>query len=233
MLWPEPRSVFDDLNPPEPLAAGHVGAHGGMTHSGDWMLMAHGMLNLVYDHQAGIVGTTALRSGMLMGMARRPIGNGALQFRAALSPDPVLASAAIHCSWRAARRGWRGASHRPAASARLLHGAFGVGLAECGLTEQHLPLRGLTGEPAFARRLSCTARRSWTRRGADQSPWLDSTHITFGVVTAGLVIDRFKIEMSRFNGREPTSMLEYRDGPAGFDGSAGLAESNVYAGYSG
>jgi hypothetical protein len=33
--------------------------------------------------------------------------------------------------------------------------------------------------------------------------WLDSTHITFGVVTAGLVLNRFKIEASRFNGREP------------------------------
>jgi hypothetical protein len=33
--------------------------------------------------------------------------------------------------------------------------------------------------------------------------WLDSTHIMFGVVTAGLVVDRVKIEASRFNGREP------------------------------
>src|SRR5207302_8507819 len=33
--------------------------------------------------------------------------------------------------------------------------------------------------------------------------WLDSTHITFGVVTAGFIHDRFKIEASRFRGREP------------------------------
>ena len=33
--------------------------------------------------------------------------------------------------------------------------------------------------------------------------WLDSTHITFGVVTAGLVVGDVKIEGSRFNGREP------------------------------
>jgi hypothetical protein len=33
--------------------------------------------------------------------------------------------------------------------------------------------------------------------------WLDSTHITFGVVTAGLVLDRVKVEVSRFNAREP------------------------------
>lgn len=33
--------------------------------------------------------------------------------------------------------------------------------------------------------------------------WLDSTHIVFGVVTAGLTYDRFKLEASRFHGREP------------------------------
>ena len=33
--------------------------------------------------------------------------------------------------------------------------------------------------------------------------WLDSTHISFGVLTAGLVLDRVKLEVSRFNGREP------------------------------
>jgi hypothetical protein len=33
--------------------------------------------------------------------------------------------------------------------------------------------------------------------------WLDSHHITFGVVSAGLILDRFKVEASRFNGREP------------------------------
>jgi hypothetical protein len=31
----------------------------------------------------------------------------------------------------------------------------------------------------------------------------DSTHISFGVLTTGLVVDRFKIEGSAFNGREP------------------------------
>jgi hypothetical protein len=33
--------------------------------------------------------------------------------------------------------------------------------------------------------------------------WLDSTHITFGVVTAGISSERWKAEASVFNGREP------------------------------
>ena len=33
--------------------------------------------------------------------------------------------------------------------------------------------------------------------------WLDSTHITYGVLTAGAVVDRVKVEASAFRGREP------------------------------
>jgi hypothetical protein len=33
--------------------------------------------------------------------------------------------------------------------------------------------------------------------------WLDSTHISYGVVTAGYEWDRVKLETSAFNGREP------------------------------
>jgi hypothetical protein len=33
--------------------------------------------------------------------------------------------------------------------------------------------------------------------------WLDSTHISFGVLTAGIVAGNVKLEGSRFNGREP------------------------------
>jgi hypothetical protein len=33
--------------------------------------------------------------------------------------------------------------------------------------------------------------------------WLDSSHITFGVLTAGVVVDHVKVEASAFRGREP------------------------------
>ena len=59
--------------------------------SGDWTLMAHGVLNLVADHQSGPRGDDkAFASGMLMGMARHPLGNGTLQFKAMVSPDPLM-----------------------------------------------------------------------------------------------------------------------------------------------
>jgi hypothetical protein len=63
---------------------------------------------------------------------------------------------------------------------------------------------GLPGEPAFG------PPAFMHREAILDSPeapishhWLDSTHITFGVVTGGLVLDRLKLEVSRFNGREP------------------------------
>ena len=33
--------------------------------------------------------------------------------------------------------------------------------------------------------------------------WLDSTHVSFGVITAGFIQDDWKVEVSRFTGREP------------------------------
>jgi hypothetical protein len=72
----------------QPDTSEHTGLH---ILSGDWTLMAHGTVNLVYDHQGGPRGDDkAFASGMLMGMARRPLGDGTLQFKAMLSPDPLM-----------------------------------------------------------------------------------------------------------------------------------------------
>jgi hypothetical protein len=63
---------------------------------------------------------------------------------------------------------------------------------------------GLPGEPAFG---PPAFMHRMSTMDSPEAPishhWLDSTHISFGVLTAGFVHDRFKIEASRFNGREP------------------------------
>jgi hypothetical protein len=63
---------------------------------------------------------------------------------------------------------------------------------------------GLPGEPAFG------PGAFMHRESIMDSPeapishhWLDSQHISFGVLTGGLVLERIKVEVSRFNGREP------------------------------
>ena len=72
----------------QPDASEHTGLH---VMSGEWTLMAHGVLNLVYDHQSGPRGDDkAFASGMVMAMARRPLASGTLQFKAMISPDPIM-----------------------------------------------------------------------------------------------------------------------------------------------
>ena len=62
-----------------------------------------------------------------------------------------------------------------------------------------LPGEPALGPPAFMHRAS----------GMDspEAPithhWLDSTHITYGVLTAGYIDNAFKVEGSVFRGREP------------------------------
>jgi len=82
-----------------------------------------------------------------------------------------------------------------------LSGSYSYRLSETDAAFLYFGLPGepALGPPAFMHRFS----------GLDipEAPithhWLDSTHITFGVLTAGYVLDRFKVEVSGFRGREP------------------------------
>jgi hypothetical protein len=187
----------------QPDNSEHNGLH---VMSGDWTLMAHGVVNLVYDHQSGRRGDDKLfASGMLMGMARRPIGNGTLQFKAMLSPDPLMG-----------KRGYPlllASGETANGTDRLIdrqhpHDLFmelSASLSQnIGEKSSVFLYGGLPGEPAFG------PPAFMHREAILDSPeapishhWLDSTHISFGVVTAGIILDRVKLEISRFNGREP------------------------------
>jgi hypothetical protein len=62
-----------------------------------------------------------------------------------------------------------------------------------------LPGKPAFGPPAFRHRLSIL--------DSPEAPishhWLDSTHITWGVLTAGATKEQWKLEASRYHGREP------------------------------
>ncbi|AXK71036.1 hypothetical protein DWG18_01200 [Lysobacter sp. TY2-98] len=187
----------------QPDASGHSGLH---AMRGDWMLMAHGVVNAVYDDQSGPRGDSgSFASGMVMGMAQRPLGDGTLQLRAMLSPDPLM-----------------GARGYPLllASGETANGVdrlvdrqhphdFFMELAasvshNIGPRSSVFVYGGLPGEPAFG------PPAFMHREAIMESPeapithhWLDSTHISMGVVTAGVVVDKAKFEVSRFNAREP------------------------------
>jgi hypothetical protein len=177
-----------------------------MTMSGDWMLMGEGTIDFVYDHQSGPRGDDkAFASGMLMGMARHSLGNGTLQMRAMISPDPLMGPSGYPLLLASGET----ANGRDRLIDRQHPHDFFMELS--GSASQSLGAKnsvfiyaGLPGEPAFG------PPAFMHREAIMDSPeapishhWLDSTHISFGVVTAGVVLDRVKLEVSRFNGREP------------------------------
>ena len=187
----------------QPEASPHAGAH---VTAGRWSLMGHATLFGVYVWQGGPRGgEKGFLAGMAMGSARRPLGPGTLQLRASLSPDPLMG-----------RRGYplllaSGETANgvdPLVDRQHPHDVFMELSASYAL---HLSRRsslfvygGLPGEPAFGpppfmHRLSAMA----SPEAPISHHWLDSTHISFGVLTAGLIAGDVKIEASRFNGREP------------------------------
>jgi hypothetical protein len=187
----------------QPDDSEHSGVH---LMSGDWTLMGHGVLNLVYDHQSGRRGDDKLfASGMLMGMARREVGNGTLQFKAMVSPDPLMGKSGyplLLASGETANGTDRLIDRQhPHDFVMELSASVSQNI---GNGSSLFLYGGLPGEPAFG------PPAFMHREAILDSPeapishhWLDSTHISFGVLTAGLVVDRVKLEVSRFNGREP------------------------------
>ena len=187
----------------QPDASQHQGL---MRQAGPWMLMAHSTINLVGDSQGSPRGDDKLFvSGMVMGMAQRPLGKGMLQFKAMLSPDPLMGKAGYPLLL---------ASGETADGVNRLvdrqhpHDLFMELSASVsqpiGKGASVFLYGGLPGEPAFG------PPAFMHREAILDSPeapithhWLDSTHISFGVLTAGLVVGRAKVEVSRFNAREP------------------------------
>jgi hypothetical protein len=188
----------------QPDASGHGGVH---LMTGDWMLMGHAMLNGVYDRQQGPRGGgRAFVSGMIMGAARREFGNDdVLQLRAMLSPDPLIGRRGypLHLASGETADGVAPLVDRQHPHDFFMELSASYSHALAGGVSAYLyaalPGEPAFGPPAFMHRMSIM--------DSPEAPishhWLDSTHISFGVLTAGLVRGGVKIEASRFNGREP------------------------------
>jgi hypothetical protein len=178
-----------------------------MTMRGPWMVMVHGVLNGVYDSQSGPRGDDkAFASGMLMLMAQRSAGEfGTLQLRAMVSPDslmgakgyPLLLATGETADGKTALVD----RQHPHDLFMELSASYSrqLSLDDSAFVYAGLPGEPAFGPPAFMHRLSVM--------DSPEAPishhWLDSTHITFGVVTAGFTHDVWKVEVSAYNGREP------------------------------
>jgi hypothetical protein len=188
----------------QPDASVHSGVHG---MRGDWMLMGHALLNGVHDWQEGPRGGEKnFVSGMFMGMARRGFANGdTLQLRAMLSPDPFMGKDGYPLLLASGETA--DGTHElvdrqhPHDLFMELSASYSHKLSDrnSAFVYGGLPGEPAFGPPAFMHRLSIM--------DSPEAPishhWLDSMHISFGVLTAGYVHDHWKAEVSRFHGREP------------------------------
>jgi hypothetical protein len=178
-----------------------------MVHSGGWMLMGHALINGVYDSQSGPRGgDKAYLAGMIMGEASHSLGEGnAIQLRAMLSPDPFMGPSGYPLLLGT---GETADGKHPLIDRQHPHDLFmelsaavshQIGVKDSVYLYAGLPGEPALGPPAFMHRMS----------GADdpEAPithhWLDSTHITYGVITTGWQHGPVKIEASVFKGREP------------------------------
>jgi uncharacterized cupredoxin-like copper-binding protein len=188
----------------QPDASPHEGIHAKL---GGWDTMTHGFANLIYDDQGGPRGDTkTFVTSMLMFMGNRAVAEaGTLGFRGMISADPAFGKGGYPLLLQT---GETADGQTPLIDRQHPHDLF----MELAATYSHrlsersslfayvgLPGEPALGPPAFMHRFS----------GEDnpEAPishhWLDSTHITYGVVTLGYVLGNVKLEASAFRGREP------------------------------
>lgn len=187
---------------------------------GDWDVMLHGNLfaQFLYEpadpHRTGGFAKTQFSSvnwGMVM--ARRPAGAGRIGLRGMISLEPWTVSDCGYLNMLATGEMCEGDTIHDRQHPHDLVMELAV--------DYDRPVRGsmrwqvyggLAGEPAlgpggFPHRFTAASNPV----APVSHHWLDSSHITFGLVTAGLYDRKWKAEISAFNGREPD------EDRAGFD----------------
>lgn len=175
--------------------------------AGDWMLMLHYAAAIGYDDQWSARGSRRLTStNWVMGMASHALLGGELTLRTMLSAEPATAGGERQLPLLLQSGETYGG--QPLHDRQHPHDLF----MEVAAIYRH-PVGDafgieLYGAPAGEPALGPTAFMH--RPSAMNNPfppighhWQDSTHISFGVLTAGVYDRRVKLEGSLFHGREP------------------------------
>ncbi len=177
--------------------------------AGGWELMLHGIAFVQFDKQFTPRGDEQFGSinwGMLM--ARHPLGAGLLTLRGMMSLEPFTVTAKGYPLVLQSGESYRG---QPLHDRQHPHDLF----MEVAALYERPVARNLgislylapVGEPAigpvaFPHRPSAV--------GDPLAPlshhWQDATHISFGVITAGVYSRTWRLEGSIFNGREPDAI---------------------------
>jgi hypothetical protein len=171
-----------------------------------WMLMVHGDAFLQYDHQGGPRGDDQLGSinwGMLMAM--RQVAGGTLHLHGMASAEPLTIGAAGYPLLLQSGETFEG---QPLHDRQHPHDLF---MELSALYERAISRRlGILAYVAPVGEPGIGPVAYMHRPSALNDPfaplahhWTDATHITYGVLTAGLFTRQVKLEGTLFNGREP------------------------------
>lgn len=168
--------------------------------------MLHGLGFLQYDWQGSPRGSNQVGlTNWVMAMATRPVAGGQVQFRSMLSAEPWTIGSRGYPLLLQSGETYQGAPlhdrQHPHDLFMELAALYERGIARnVGVSLYLAPV----GEPAlgpvaFPHRPSASA----DPLAPLSHHWQDGTHITFGVLTAGVFTRTVKLEASWFNGREP------------------------------
>ena len=177
-----------------------------MTSRGHWDLMAHGVLFLTYNQQGGPRGVGKAESvNVLMLMEQHKLGKGTLLLRQMFSAESLTSP---HPGFPQLFQTGETYHGQPLVDHQHPHNVFAELSAYYSrpITEKisWLLYGGPSAEPALGPVTYIHRASAAELPAAPLSHHLqDSTHTSFGVVTTGVMIDRFKFEGSVFNGREP------------------------------
>jgi len=141
---------------------------------------------------------------MLMFMAQRDFDIGTFGFRGMVSLDPAMGKGGYPLLLQT---GETANGRTPLIDHQHPHDAFMelAGTYSIPFTDKNSAFiyLGLPGEPALG---PPNFMMGWSAMDNPEAPithhWLDSTHITYGVITLGYILNNLKFEASAFNGRE-------------------------------
>jgi hypothetical protein len=172
---------------------------------GPWTLMFHENVFLQYLHESGERGDDQVGSiNWVMGMAQRNVGPGRLGFRGMLSAEPASIAGCGYPDLLATGEVCEGHTIHDRQHPHDLFMELAVDYnAPIARDIRWQVYGGPAGEPAlgpvaYPHRVSAIPNPL----APISHHWLDSTHITFGVVTGGIYGRTWKAETSVFNGRE-------------------------------
>jgi len=172
--------------------------------AGDWMLMVHGSVSTQYTDHSGPRGDDKLyATSMAMLGASRDTEWGKVQIRTMLSLEPAMKAKGYPNLFATGET----AGGIPLVDRQHPHDLFMelAGRIDVNMGNGSVFLYGgPVGEPALGPSAFVHRQSSaFNPEPPIAHHWFDSTHITYGVVTAGYSAPQWQIEASVFRGAEP------------------------------